>query len=178
MDIVIETDRLLLAKPEVADFQPLFDLVSDPETCRYLGPPPTIPDMHMRFQRGAGSWSLYGYGSLMGHLKNTGELVGTFGIFHSWRGLGDDFDDQPEAGWITKRQHVGTGISGEAMRASLAWFDREHGPRRVVAMIDPGNAPSLGLAAALGFARYRETRFPPGDGEQGEAVILLERAPG
>ncbi len=177
MDVVVETDRLLLAKPRPADIQGLFDLIADPETCRYLGPAPTMPDHHMRFMRGAGSWLLYGYGSMMAHLKGTGELVGTFGVFHSWRGLGEDFDDQPEAGWITKRQHVGTGISGEAMHAAMAWFDEAHGPRRVVAMITPGNEPSFGLAAALGFQRYREGNLPADDGEPVERMVLLERLP-
>lgn len=177
MDVVTQTNRLLLAKPRPQDLKPLFDLISDPETCRYLGPVPTMPDHHMRFLRGAGSWALYGYGSLMAHLKDTGELVGTFGVFHSWRGLGADFDDQPEAGWITKRQHVGTGISGEAMRAAMTWFDEAHGPRRVLAMISPGNEPSFGLAAALGFERYRETSLPGKDGEPDELMVLLERVP-
>jgi RimJ/RimL family protein N-acetyltransferase len=67
---------------------------------------------------------------------------------------------------------VGKGIGLEAMEATLAWFDREHGPRRVVCMISLGNAPSVRLAEKLGFTPLREGTLPTG-----ETVDLFERPP-
>jgi RimJ/RimL family protein N-acetyltransferase len=99
-------------------------------------------------------------------------LIGNCGIFHTFRGLGDDFDDHPEAGWIVAAEHVGQGLGNEAMQAVLAWFDREHGQKRVVCMIAVGNEPSLKLAARLGFAPLRQAELPDGD-----IVELLERLP-
>jgi RimJ/RimL family protein N-acetyltransferase len=58
------------------------------------------------------------------------------------------------------------------MQAVLDWFDREHGPRRIVCMIAVGNEPSLRLAARLGFAAMRQAELPDGD-----VVQLLERLP-
>jgi RimJ/RimL family protein N-acetyltransferase len=58
------------------------------------------------------------------------------------------------------------------MTAALAWFEREHGRRRIVCMIAPGNAPSIGLAGRLGFTPMRETELPDGD-----TVALFERVP-
>ena len=58
------------------------------------------------------------------------------------------------------------------MTAALAWFEREHGRRRIVCMIAPDNAPSIRLAGRLGFTPMREARLP-----DGETVRLFERLP-
>ena len=130
-----------------------------------------MPAEHFeRFCRNAGSWLLYGYGSFMLRERGGGELLGNAGVFHSFRGLGEDFDDAPEAGWILRADRVGQGLAREAMTAAFAWFEREHGRQRVVCMISPGNAPSLALAAKLGFAPMRDAQLPDGG-----AVRLLER---
>ena len=142
------------------------------ETGRYLGPQRDPADHFVRFCRNAGSWLLYGYGGFIVRLRGSDEVIGNCGVFHSWRGLGEDFDDMPEAGWILRHDQVGRGIGLEAMTAALDWFDRAHGPRRVVCMIAPDNAPSIGLAGKLGFAPMRETVLPDGD-----TVRLFERLP-
>ena len=85
-------------------------------------------------------------------------------MFHSWRGLGEDFDDKPEAGWIIRADQAGQGFAHEAMAASITWFDREHGPQPIVCMISHGNARSLRLAERLGFRPMREAVLPDGDG--------------
>lgn len=77
--------------------------------------------------RNAGSWYLCGYGALMLRLRGRQEVIGNCGGFHIFRALGDDFDDNPEAGWIVAAGYAGLGLASEAMRAALAWFDRKHG---------------------------------------------------
>lgn len=163
------TERLELWRPRLGDEAQMFAIVSDPVTGRYLGPVKRA-DHFTRFQRGAGSWFLHGYGSFMVRLKGQREAIGNCGVFHSYRGLGEDFDDMPEAGWILAESAVGKGIAREAMDAALAWFDKQHGPRAVVCMIDPGNAPSIKLAGKLGFARLRLGVLP-----DGAEVQLFER---
>ncbi len=164
------TDRLDLRLPTAADFPAIVEIVSHAETGRYLGPRSGTPDHFMRFCRNAGSWLLYGYGIFVICLRGSGEVIGNCGVFHSWRGLGEDFDDAPEAGWILRHDQVGRGLGREAMTAALGWFDRAHGPRRMVCMISVGNEPSIGLAGKLGFAPMRDAVLPDGD-----RVVLLER---
>jgi RimJ/RimL family protein N-acetyltransferase len=41
--------------------------------------------------------------------------------------------------------------------------------KRTVCLIDPGNAPSLALAAKLGFRRFADARY------KGRDSVLLER---
>jgi RimJ/RimL family protein N-acetyltransferase len=168
----LTTERLDLRPPVAADLAAMAEIVAHPETARFLGPAFNAVDHFMRFTRNAGSWLLYGYGSFIVRLRGSEDVIGNCGVFHTWRGLGEDFDDTPEAGWILRHDQVGRGIGLEAMAAALGWFDRVHGPRRVVCMIAAGNEPSMGLAARLGFTPMRDTVLPDGD-----AVRLFERLP-
>ncbi len=166
----LTTERLELWRPTKADEPAMFAIITNPETHRYLGPMSNRADHFMRFQRGGGSWFLHGYGSLMVRLRGEPAVIGNCGVFHSYRGLGEDFDDKPEAGWILAESAVGKGLAHEAMAAALAWFDAEHGPREVVCMIEPGNEPSFALAERLGFRTNRDALLP-----DGAAVTLLRR---
>lgn len=166
------TERLELWMPQVADLPPLFEIISDEETTRYLGGTSTMEDLFMRFMRNAGSWHLYGYGMFMLRERGgDGSLIGNCGIFHSIRGLGDDFDNRPEAGWIIQADCTGKGYAGEAMRAILAWFDASFG-NEVMCLISLANAPSIKLAEKLDFGCLRETEMPGGD-----LVRLFRRPP-
>jgi RimJ/RimL family protein N-acetyltransferase len=167
----LTTERLDLWQPRASDLEPIHAVVTHPATGRFLGPGSTLHEHATRFTRGAGSWFLYGYGPLMLRLRGSDALIGNCGVFHTFRGLGDDFDDNPEAGWIVAAEHVGRGLGAEAMRAVLEWFDREHGARRIVCMISLGNEPSMRLAGKLGFRPMREAVLP-----DGAAVRLFERA--
>lgn len=169
---VLQTERLELRLPRAEDMQAMFAIASDPQTGRYLGRPGTMPDHFTRSLRNAGSWLTYGYGSFTVRLHGSDQVIGNVGIFHSWRGLGADFDDGPEAGWIIHQDYTGQGLAREAMEAVLHWFEHSHGPRRIVCMIEQGNQPSLGLAARLGFREMRIDRLP-----EGAEVVLFERLP-
>jgi RimJ/RimL family protein N-acetyltransferase len=140
----------------------MFAIVSNPATHRYLGGMANRADHFARFQRGAGSWFLHGYGSFIVRLKGKSDVIGNCGVFHSFRGLGEDFDDKPEAGWIIAAAHEGKGHAREAMEAALAWFDQTHGPSEVVCMIEAGNTGSAALAEKLGFVAKRRANLPDG----------------
>ena len=159
---VLTTRRLELRRPTIADEAAMFAIISNPETHRFLGPTSTRADHFTRFQRNAGSWFLHGYGSFIVRMRGAPEVIGNCGVFHSYRGLGEDFDDRPEAGWILAESAMGQGIAREAMDAALCWFDRRHGPREVVCMIEPANGPSIALAGKLGFAPTRVATLPDG----------------
>lgn len=167
---LLETERLELWVPREADVWAMHAIVSEPETSRFLGLEQTMAGHFNRFSRNAGSWLLYGYGSFILRERGRAEPIGHCGVFHTFRGLGEDFDDHPEAGWILRHDRAGRGLAREAMTAALAWFEREHGPQRIVAMIAPGNDASIGLAGRLGFIPLRDAVLP-----DGEAVRLFDR---
>jgi RimJ/RimL family protein N-acetyltransferase len=166
----LTTARLELFRPEAADLAGVAALTAPEAVRRFLGNREvSIADEYARFLRNAGSWALYGYGNFVVRKRVSPAVIGICGVFHSWRGFGQGFDDTPEVGWIFAEPVWGRGYATEAAEAALGWFDRAHGPRRIACMIEPDNRASLALAARLGFVVYGEQDF------DGSAVILLQR---
>ncbi|MEJ2408262.1 MAG: GNAT family N-acetyltransferase [Novosphingobium sp.] len=169
----LTTNRFELWKPDASDLDDLIRLLEGDDMTRFLGPAqPTALSQFERLMRNAGSWALHGYGIF--YVRRPGEsgIIGSCGVFHSWRGFGKGMDDTPEAGWIVRRDWWGKGVAGEVMRTVLPWFDETHGPRRIGCMIEQGNTASEKLAAALGFVQYASHEAEDG----GEVVLnLFER---
>jgi RimJ/RimL family protein N-acetyltransferase len=152
----ITTARLVLRAPRIDDFDTIYKLTENPTMRRFLGnDAPNHADSFTWLLRNAGSWSFYGYGSFIVLDRISSALIGTCGIFRSYRGLGVDFDNRAEAGWIIAQSHWGKGYAREAMEAALGWFDETHGAAEIVAMIEEGNAVSERVAKRLGFAPMR-----------------------
>lgn len=169
---VLLSERLELRRPRASDEAEMFAIVSDPRTNAFLGPTAMRHEHFARFQRNAGSWMLHGYGGFMVRERGgDGSVIGNCGIFHMIRGLGDDFDDRPEAGWIIKAECTGRGYASEAMRTVFTWFDARFG-LEAVCMIAPGNIPSIKLATCLGFTPFRDGKL-----FDGEPVRLFRRPP-
>ncbi len=167
----LQTARLDLRVPQSADARAIYTITGNPETHCFLGLRETYSNHFGRFMRGAGSWMLYGYGFFMLREKGRDAVIGNCGIFHTYRGLGEDMDDVPEAGWVLSADHAGKGYAREAMEAVIAWFEQTHGPQRITAMIEPGNEASFALAGRLGFREFRRADM------EGCEVVLLERVP-
>lgn len=170
---VLRTERLELRPPQLGDLPGMVELLAADEMRRFLGPAdPSVKGQFERLQRNVGGWTLYGYGNFSVRLVGAESVIGSCGVFHSWRGFGQGMDDVPEAGWTVRHDHWGKGVASEAMCAILAWFDEAHGPRRIAAMIDQGHSASKALAGRLGFAEYGRQEF------EGASLILYERLPG
>ena len=163
------TERFDLCPFALEDLEELLALVSHPETRRFLGrEEPTLANHWQRILRGAGGWALYGYGPLAVRERGKPAIIGSGGIFPSWREEPAEFADVAEAGWIVRADRIGQGVASEVMRAVLQWFDAEHGDR-VVCMIDQANAPSIRLAGKLGFGKTGSTRIG------GDTLDLFDR---
>ncbi|MXP26541.1 GNAT family N-acetyltransferase [Altererythrobacter indicus] len=157
----LQTQRLELWKPQARDMHELVALTRHEETARFIGGPKAYAEDVTRFMRHAGSWMLFGYGSLMLRERGSSDILGTLAIFYSWRDLGKDMDGLPEAGWILRHDTAGKGYAHEAMSAIFNWFDEEHG-LPLNCMIDSNNFASIKLAGKLGFKPMREAQLPDG----------------
>jgi len=167
---MLTTERLELTRPVATDLAGVAALVAPETMRRFLGDrPPEMAGEFARFARNAGSWALYGYGTFMVRERGNAQIIGTCGVFHTWRGFGQGFDDAPEIGWIIGQDVWGRGYANEAMRAALDWFDEVHGARRIVCMIEQENDASFALAARLGFVAFGQQDF--GD----RVLTLLQR---
>jgi RimJ/RimL family protein N-acetyltransferase len=82
--------------------------------------------------------------------------------------------DAVEFGYTVFTPYRRRGYATEAARAVMQWAQASFGVRHFVASVAPGNAPSLGVVARLGFSRVG-TQIDEIDGE--EHVFLRTVAP-
>jgi RimJ/RimL family protein N-acetyltransferase len=169
----IETQRLILRRHSLDDFEACLSYASDPEVMRFIGGAAASPeDAWNRLLRYAGHWALMGYGMFVIVEKETGLVVGETGFADFHRSLGPRFDGTPEMAWVLARFAHNRGIATEAAQAALAWFGSNRPPSRTVCIINPFNAPSIRVAGKLGFKRFGETVY------KGAAVTMFEHFPG
>lgn len=170
---LLTTERLELWQPQQGDFAGIDAIYADPRTLEFLGTwTPSPADSFARLLRNAGGWALYSYGIFCVRKRGEAQIIGTCGVFRSYRGFAEGLNDVPEAGWIVHPDHWGQGYAGEAMAAVMLWFDAVHGKQRVACMIEEGHAVSERLAAKLGFVEYARHQEP-----DEKPLVLYERLP-
>ncbi len=167
----LETDRLRLRAHRLEDFDVYAAMWGDPEVVRYFGGVPlTCEQSWLRFVRHAGLWHHLGFGFFALEDKATGAFVGEAGLHELRRDIDPPVEGTHEAGWGLVSSAHGKGFSEEAMRAILRWAEKSLAPSRVTCIVDPENAPSLRVAAKLGFSEVCRTTY------KGAGVIIFERA--
>jgi RimJ/RimL family protein N-acetyltransferase len=146
----VETARLLLRVPELADAPALMDIIWDPEVVErkqvtLLEPPGGLDlavkntgDMIRQWQaRGYGQWSVVE--------KSTGQVIGVVGLYHPPGGERD-----ADLGWIVHRSRRGRGFATEAARAALTWIWDRTSIDRIVSLIGPDDSRSIRVAMKIG----------------------------
>jgi len=167
---MIETPRLTLAPPRLADFEDSFQTAADPETARFIGGRPATREEHWtKFLRNIGHWTAFGYGITVVREKTGGAFVGEVGLAHFARGLGSDFDPYLEASWVLASDGRGKGYAHEAVAALHDWAIARTGAKRTVCIVNPANAPSLRLAEKLGYRQFGVADY------RGDRPIMFER---
>lgn len=85
MNNELETERLILKVPTLADFDDLFALRTDPEICKYLisnSPIQTKEQVQEHIELAEPYFKKYGMVFYCVFEKNTGEFMGQAGLFH------------------------------------------------------------------------------------------------
>jgi RimJ/RimL family protein N-acetyltransferase len=151
---VIETERLRLRAPVMADFDAYAAMWADQRVTAYIGGNPrTRNESWARFIGMHGLWALCGYGYWLFADRRTDALMGVGGLASFERGL-PDIDGVPEAGWAMAPDAWGRGLATEAMAAVLDWSDTVLKAPIVRCIIDPGHTASEKVAAKLGFVLF------------------------
>ncbi|AEI93395.1 MULTISPECIES: GNAT family N-acetyltransferase [Roseobacter] len=165
----INTHRLTLRGMRAEDFNRFAEIWAMPEVVKYIDKEPWPRGKAWdAFLKHAGHWQITGFGQWAILRHRAPEMSGQVGFFYGKRGLGADFDDAAEAGWVLAPDAHGQGYATEAVSAAHDWFDRVI-TGRLVCMIDPRNTGSLTLAEQMGYALMREVSY------QGSPVRLFER---
>jgi RimJ/RimL family protein N-acetyltransferase len=131
------------------DFEPLFEMQSDPDTCRYLLYEPRTREKVVEvLVRDAGAVRLEKPDDFVQPaIRNErGDFVGTM-YFH----LISADDRTAEIGWILHPGAHGRGYATEAAALLLDTAFGEVGLHRVYAELDPRNAASVALCRRLGM---------------------------
>ncbi|HET9422226.1 MAG TPA: GNAT family N-acetyltransferase [Nocardioides sp.] len=163
----METERLRLVPLDATRADELAALYADPEVARYIGADALdAAGTRAQVERFEAVWREHCYGQSALLDRGTGRLVGRAGL-HPWPGWGE-----LELGYALVRDRWGTGLAREACGAWLDWAFAHLPHDHLIAVIQPGNAASIGLAERLGFGFDRDDVTPSG---VEVAIYRLER---
>lgn len=165
----INTSRLTLRGMRTEDFSRFAEIWATPEVVSHItGKPWPRARSWDAFLRNAGHWQITGFGQWAIQIHGRPEMAGQTGFFFGSRGLGEDFDPYPEAGWVMAPEYQGQGFGQNAAGAAHDWFDRVVAGRSVC-MITPDNENSMRIAQTLGYSPLREAQL------DGDPVVLMTR---
>ena len=146
----VETRRLRLRVPELADAPALMTIIWDPEVVEkrqvtLLEPPGGLDLARKNTGDMIRHWQVRGYGHWCVVEKSTGQVIGCVGVYHPerpWPGV--------DIGWVFHRSRWGHGFATEAATAALQWIWTNTRIDRVVSLIGPDDVRSQRIAVKIG----------------------------
>jgi RimJ/RimL family protein N-acetyltransferase len=164
----LETERLVLRKPELGDLDGYAELWGDPEVVRFLSGS-TLPrdEVPAAIERMLGHWERHGVGLFSVLRKEDGRLVGRVGYLlwdpERWvNAMHEQLDGELEleVGWTIARSLWGSGYATEAALACRDNAFGELGRDRVISLIAPENVASIRVAEKIGESYERDVELP------------------
>ena len=154
-ELRVETARLILRPPCLADLDAWADFMGDPRATLHLGGVQPRSTVWRSLAVMVGSWTMSGFAMFSVLKKDSGEWIGRVGPWcpEGWPGT--------EVGWGVRPEFWGRGYATEAAIASIDWAFTNLGWTEVVHAIAPENAESQAVARRLGSSSLRATELPP-----------------
>jgi RimJ/RimL family protein N-acetyltransferase len=154
---VLETPRLILRAPVLADFDAYADFFASPRS-DLVGGPTERARCWRYFGHHVGHWALRGFGTFFLQPKSGGPAIG---MIMAWQ---PESYPEREVGWcIFDSAAEGRGYIREAAARVLDHVFHDLGWATAVSYIDPANIRSARVAASLGAAL--DPAAPPDDPE-------------
>jgi len=170
MPILCETERLLLRRQQSSDIEFLVNLWADPQVTRYMGGPRDREWLRAVFVETAQHPDAEQYDLWPVVEKATDRLVGHCGL------LDKEVDGQNEIEltYVLTPSAWGKGYATETGQAIAKMAFEQMGVQRLIALIEPENAPSERVALRLGMHLEKEIVRPGGELRK---VYVKERHP-
>jgi ribosomal-protein-alanine N-acetyltransferase len=152
MDVVIETDRLLLRKFTEGDAPLLYELNLDPEVIRYTHDPITDVE-HARkvlIEIILPQYILYNHGRWAVHLRSNLEFTGWCGLKYLPE------TNEVDLGYRFMKKFWGNGYATEAALACVEYGFNKLDLRQVVGRALPGNLASIKVLEKCGMKYLNE----------------------
>lgn len=168
--IRLETARLSLTELSDRDAPFILGLLNEPSFLRYIGDRGVrnVHDARRYIQDGpVASYRRNGFGLLRVALKDDDTPIGMCGV------LKRDALEEPDLGFSLLPAYWSQGYAHEAASAVMRHARETLGLGRVLAIVSPGNEPSLRLLAKLGFRGDAMIRL----GNETQEVHLLVSGP-
>jgi RimJ/RimL family protein N-acetyltransferase len=171
----VETARLLLRVPELADAEALMGIFWDPEVVEQkqvtLREPPAGLELATKNTSDMiRQWERRGYGHWCVVEKATGLVIGVVGFYHPqepWPGV--------DLGWLIHRSRWGRGFATEAAAAALEWMWTHTEIDTIVSLIAPDDRRSIRIATKIG-ERFERADADPIHGEPVH-IYCISRTP-
>jgi RimJ/RimL family protein N-acetyltransferase len=167
--IWIETQRLLLRNTEAGDIAALVSMWTDPEVTRFMGGPRDAAWLEQNFAEDANNPDPPLYDQWPVVEKSSDKVIGYCGL------LDKEVEGQLE---IELVYVFVPSVWGKGYGTEMAMALREHathsmGLKRLIALIEPDNEPSVRVAERLGF--HAEKQIVRGDSAR--MLYLYEQQP-
>lgn len=157
---MVETERLALRRLTLDDAGLMLDVWNDPAFIRHVGDRGirTLGEAVEAMRDGVMQlYERYGYGPFRVALKDGGTPIGICGLFRR------ESLDIPDLGYSILPAFCGQGFAFEAASAVVEYARTQLAMPRLIAIISPGNEPSIGLIGKLGFDFARMHTMPGDD---------------
>ena len=148
IEIIIETERLILGKFTLKDAPFMLELLNTPDWLRFIGDRNvyTIEQTEQYLLNGyLKSYETHGFGFYAVMLKETEELIGMCGLIK--RDILEDVD----IGFAFLPQFTGKGYGFEAAAATLHYALNTLKLNKIIAIVDPENVASIALIKKIGL---------------------------
>ena len=153
---MIETQRLLLREYTLADFDALYEIVSDPETMRHYPAPFDAERTRRWIAWNLDNYERYGFGLWAVVLKATGEFIGDCGLTLQII----DGETLPEIGYHIHKRCWRQGYAKEAARAVRDWAFQNTPYDALYSYMKYTNVASYSTALANGMRKIKEYPDP------------------
>jgi RimJ/RimL family protein N-acetyltransferase len=151
----LETERLILRPPSLADLDAWAAFGADAEAVRFIGGAQGRELTWRSVMVMAGAWTLHGFAMFSVVDKASGRWIGRIGPWRpeGWPG--------PEIAWGLARESWGKGYATEAAQACMDFAFDHLGWTEAIHTIDPANHASQAVARRLGSANRGPGKLPP-----------------